>query len=229
MPDGVQGTPDSGGRWWSWHLLGLWIAVNASAFVVIVSGGAALDELASDRTNDLAGDHRVLAVLVISLIGAAFQGLVVGRLQWRILRMRMPALPSRRWVIATFAPALFVWLLAIAPGAVDTLAAEGDTLHAFKNGFIQALVLGPLIGLSQAMALRDATTRWKWWFVANVTTWLFGAVTFELGKWLMDLLSWPREITPAFPILTFVVHGIWMLWVTAPAATAHAIPSTNPT
>jgi hypothetical protein len=97
-------------------------------------------------------------------------------------------------VIATLAPALVVWPLAIAPGAVDTLASEGNTLHAFKNGFIQALVLGPLIGLSQATALRDDTTRWKWWFV--------GALSFAFGKWLVDLLAWPREFTPAFPVLT---------------------------
>jgi hypothetical protein len=120
--------------------------------------------------------------------------------------------------------AFVVWLLAIAPGAVDTLAAGGDTLAAFKNGFIQALVLGPLIGLSQATALRGDTTRWKWWFAANVTTWLFGAATYEFGKWLLDELSLPKGITPAFPILAFFIHGTWMLWVTAPDATAHVPP-----
>lgn len=93
-----------------------------------------------------------------------------------------------------------------------------NTLEAFKNGFIQALVVGPLIGLSQATALRDDTTRWIWWFAANVTTWLFGALSFEVGKWLTEELSLSSNITPAFPILAFVVHGVWMLWVTAPDA-----------
>ena len=73
-------------------------------------------------------------------------------------------------MIATFVPALLVWLLASAPVAGHILAQGGDTLGAFKNGFIQALVLGPLIGLSQATALREHTKRWMWWFAANLTT-----------------------------------------------------------
>lgn len=153
-----------------------------------------------------------------------FQGFVLGRWQWRILRLRIPRLQRRRWVIATFVPALIVWLLAIAPGAADTLARGGDTLEAFKNGFIQALVLGPLIGLSQATALRGETTRWEWWFAANVTTWLVGAATFEFGKWLARELSLPKGIPGGFPVLAFLIHGMWMLWVTAPEATAHASP-----
>jgi hypothetical protein len=211
--------------WWNWRLLGRWIAVNATAYVVIVVGGVALEQLASGTTKDLADDHRVLAVLVIALLGGGFQGLVQGRWQWRILRRRVPALPRRLWVIATLVPALIVWLLSIAPGAVDTLAMGGDSLSAFKNGFMQALVLGPLIGLSQMTALRDVTTRWRWWFAANITTWLFGAATFELGKWLVRELSLPKDTSLAFPLAAFCIHGIWMLWVTAPVATVDVPPA----
>ena len=132
---------------------------------------------------------------------------------------------SRHWVIATLVPALVVWLLAIAPGAVDILAQGGDTLAAFKNGFIQAIVLGPLIGLSQATTLRDHTTRWKWWFAANLTTYLLGAAAYEFGRWALDALAISKEITPAFPLLGFLIYGVWMLWVTAPEATAVVGPS----
>lgn len=215
----MSDSEDRPGRWWDWRLLGAWIAVNASAYVVIVLGGVTLEQLASDTTKDLAEDHRLLAALLTALIGAAFHGFVLGRWQWRILIRRIPGLQRSRWVIATFVPALVVWLLAVAPGAVDTLAQGGDTLEAFKNGFIQALVLGPLIGLSQAVALRDATTRWKWWFAANVTTYLFGAATYEFGKWLLDELSLSTRFTPASPLSAFLIYGVWMLWVTAPEAT----------
>lgn len=226
---GIDGsaTDEGLGEWWDWPLLGRWVVVNCAAYLVIVFGGVLLQQLASDATDDLARNHRLIAILVIAIIGAAFQGLVLGRWQWRILRRRLKTLTRRQWVTATVVPALIVWLFAIAPEASDTLAQGGDTLEAFKNGFIQALVLGPLIGLSQATALRGDTTRWMWWFAANVTTWLFGAVSFEVGKWLMDELSLSRNITPAFPIAAFVVHGIWMLWVTAPEAAA-APPSSSP-
>lgn len=205
-------------------MLGRWVAVNASAYVVIVVGGVVLEQLASGTTRDLAEDHKWLAILLIALIGAGFQGFVQGRWQWRVLRLRMPGLERRRWVIATFSPALLVWLLTLAPGAVDTMTMGGDTLPAFKNGFTQALVLGPLIGLSQMTALRNDTTRWKWWFAANVTTWLFGAATYELGKWSFDQLERSTWISPAFPVAAFFIHGMWMLWVTAPEATTHVPP-----
>ena len=208
--------------WWNWRVLGMWVLLNAAAYLVIVGGGALLLDALTSGAQDFAEDHRALVILIIALVGAAVQAFVLGRLQWKILRLRVPGLPRRRWLVATFVPAVIVWLLAIAPRAVDTLAGGGDTLAAFKNGFIQALVLGPLIGLSQATALRDYTTRWRWWFAANVTTWLFGAATYEVGKWLLRELSVSTDIAPAFPILAFVVHGAWMLWVTAPEATVHA-------
>jgi hypothetical protein len=84
--------------------------------VVIVAGGVALESLASNTTRELASEHRVVAVVLVAVIGAGLHGLVLGRWQWRILVTRMPGLPRRQWVIATLAPALFVWLLAIAPG-----------------------------------------------------------------------------------------------------------------
>lgn len=181
MPD----SRDRPSRWWDWSLLGAWVLVNALAYVVIIVGGIVLELLASQTTKELAGDHRLLAVLIVAVIGAAFHGFVLGRWQWRILKRRMPDLRRRQWVIATFVPALLVWLLAIAPRAVDILAQGGDTLGAFKNGFIQALVSGPLIGLSQATALREHTTRWMWWFAANVTTYLLGAAAYAFGTWVL--------------------------------------------
>jgi hypothetical protein len=176
----VEDPQDGAGRWWDWGLLARWVVVNAAAYVVVVVGGVALELLASATTSELASDHRWVAVVLVAVIGAGFHGFVLGRWQWRILVTRIPGLQRRHWVIATLVPALVVWLLAIAPGAVDILAQGGDTLAAFKNGFIQAIVLGPLIS---------------------------------------------KEITPAFPLLGFLIYGVWMLWVTAPEATAVVRPS----
>jgi hypothetical protein len=97
-------------------LLVRWIGVNAAAYVVVVVGGVAPELLASDTTRELASDHRLVAVVLVAVIGASFHGLGLGRWQGRILATRIPGLPRRQWVIATLPPALFVWLLAIAPG-----------------------------------------------------------------------------------------------------------------
>ena len=217
-------TDNSAGRWWDWHLFWLWILVNAAAFAVIPLVGVIVEQLAAAAARNLAQHHRVLTVLIIAVIGAALQGIVVGRWQWRLLQRRLPSLERRRWVTATVAPAFLVWLLAIAPQAVDLMAQGGNTLTVFRNGFIQALVLGPLIGLSQAAALRGHTSRWAWWFAANVTTWLTGAAAHGLGVWLQHQLSLPAQAPAFFPVLAFVVHGAWMLWVTAPQAASPGTP-----
>lgn len=214
----------SAGAWWDWHLFGLWVLVNGLAFVVIPLAGLVLEQLASLATKRLVDDHRALVVLIIAGVGAAFEGLVVGRWQWRLLRRRMADLPRRRWVIATLLPAFAVWLLVIAPDAADVLANGGRTLVVFREGFIQALVLGPLIGLSQAAALRGHTSRWAWWFAANVTTYLTGAALHELGAWLKQEWSLPTLTTTFFPVVAFGIHGAWMLWVTAPQAWAPDAP-----
>ncbi|MCZ2526922.1 hypothetical protein [Streptomyces sp. HB2AG] len=168
---------------------------------------------------------RPVAVLVTAVVGGTLQGVVVGRWQWRILRRRVPELRRRRWVVATLVPALLVWLLVVAPGAADVVAEGGDALGAFRDGFAQAVVLGPLIGVAQAVALRDDTSRWAWWFAANVTTYLAGAAVYASGARLLRALSLPGWIAPYLPVLVFAFHGVWMLWVTAPGAVRRAARS----
>ena len=92
------------------------------------------------------------------------------------------------------------------------------TLTVFRNGFVQALVLGPLIGLAQTTALRGHTSRWAWWVVAKATTWLTGEAAHALGVWLQNHQSLPEQIPAFFPILALPFYGVWMLWVTAPQA-----------
>ncbi len=203
--------------WWDAALLTRWTAVNALAYLVIVVGGIALQELFSGTARTLAGSSRPLAVVAVALLGSTFHGFVLGRWQWRVLRLRLPDLERRRWVVGTFIPALGVWLLVLAPEAVDVITAGGATLLLFRDAFVQVIVLGPLIGLSQAAALHGHTKRWAWWFVGNVTTYLFAAVMYELGAWLLKALDASGWVTSASPLLAFLVHGLWMLWVTDPA------------
>ncbi|MEE4022900.1 hypothetical protein V1Y59_07425 [Gordonia sp. PKS22-38] len=223
-------TPGARGhRWWDRRLFGHWMLINGLAYAVIVVGGASLEQIASGVTLGLAVDHRGWAILLVAIIGAAVQGAVLGRWQWRVLVTRVPGLAMRRWVIATFMPALVVWLLVIAPAAVDMLADGGETLMAFRDGFVQAVVLGPLIGLSQAGALRGHTTRWPWWFAASITTYAFGAAAYQVGRWLLSEVSILQWATPSFPLLGFVIYGLWMLWVTAEEATVNAPRSSSNT
>jgi hypothetical protein len=212
------------GRWWDRRLFGLWVVVNAAAFAIIPLAGALVGQLASAATKNLIHGHRVPAILVIAVAGATLQGTLWGWLQWRLLRRRVPGLRRGRWMVATAVPAFIVWVLVLAPRITDVLAQGGNTLLAFRNGFIQALVLGPLIGLSQALALRPLTSRWAWWLLANVTTYLSGTLLRQFGVWLQHELSQPTRTPGYFPVVAFAIHGAWMLWVTAPQAVSSQRP-----
>ncbi len=209
---------DATRTWWSSKLLGEWVLANAVAYLVVVVGGVAVEELLSGATRAAAGVSTWLAIVAVAVVGAGFHGFVLGRWQWLVLRQRLPQLRRTHWVVATFVPALALWLLVLAPEAVDAVTAGRPTLALFRDGFVQALVLGPLIGLSQAVALRGGTTRWRWWFVANLTSYLCAAALYLLGGLVVAAFLTPTPLTSAFPLLAFVVHGIWMLWVTGPSA-----------
>ncbi len=210
--------------WWDWRLFGTWVLVNAAAYVIIPIAGAFLGQVASTATKRLVDDHRVLATLTVALVGAVVQATLWGRWQWRLLRRRVPKLQRRRWVVATLVPAFGVWLVVLAPQVTDVLAEGGNTLQALRNGFVQALVLGPLIGLSQATAFRPLTDRWAWWLLANVTSYFTGTLLREFAVWLQRELSWPERLPDYFPAVAFAIHGAWMLWVTAPQAVRHSPP-----
>jgi hypothetical protein len=219
MARAIRREPVSGrtSTWWDTRLLGLWTAANGLAYLVVVVGGVALEELFAGATGALTPSHWMLATFLVALLGAGLHGSALGILQWRVLRHRLPALSRGRWVVSTFIPAFAVWLLVLAPEAVDTVTGGGNTITAFRDAFVQAMVLGPLIGVAQAMALRHQTRRWKWWFVANLTTCLFGALMIRVGALAVSGLAVTVPVSTAFPLLAFVFHGVWMLWVSDPA------------
>jgi hypothetical protein len=223
LPDGAL--EDAVPTWWEGRLFGEWVGVNAAAYIVIVLGGATVADLTSNVSRDVVTGHRRLAVIGVALFASALYGMVLGKLQWHVLRQRMPDLPLRTWLVATAVPAFIVFTLVIGPEALDKVVAGSDPFNVYKDAFVQALVLGPLIGVAQAKALQGHSTRWKWWFVANLTSWLFGAATTELATWLLgEVATYPGDsvsitVSPAFPVLAFAIHGLWMLWITAAQAT----------
>jgi hypothetical protein len=164
-----------------------------------------------------ASTHLRLTVIAVALGASAIYGLVLGRLRWQVLRQRIPALPMRTWIVATFVPAFVAFALVIGPDALDKVITGSNPFGVFKESLVQVFVLGPLIGIAQASALQGLTTRWKWCFIGNLTSWLFGAMTTEAAKWLLgEVATYPGDstsvtVSPAFPLLTIAFHGLWML------------------
>ena len=218
-----QHEADSG---WDARLWGLWALYTAVAYTIILAVIVALTSLGLHVT-EVALDHRFVGTLLIASFGAVLYGAVLGALQWRVLRERLP-MPRREWVRAAVTPALFVWIAVVVPAGIAAENSGHDIRISYFLAISQALALGPLIGFSQAVALRPYTQRWKWWIAANFVSWLVAQALFYLVSLILDAFDFAHgHGTPLEAYLVLLaatpLSGRWMLWVTAPSATVPVI------
>jgi hypothetical protein len=205
---------------WDARLWRLWALYTALAYTLILVIVVGLASLGLDLTR-VALEHRAIGALLIATVGALLYGGVLGRLQWRVLRERLP-IPRRSWVHACVIPALVSWLAVVVPAAVDADAAGEDLRVAYFLAVSQALALGPLIGFAQARALRPYTRRWKWWIPANLLSWLVVDAIFFVVSQLSGLFDFAEargSALEAYVVLMVAtpVSARWLLWVTSPS------------
>jgi hypothetical protein len=207
---------------WSTRLYWLWILYNSVAFVVVLTAVAVLSWISADVLHlDLAHRSRLVALLVAT-VGAVLFGGVLGSLQWLVVRERVPV-PRKRWIVASVGPALVGWLFVIMPAVISAQDSGTSVSGAYLLAASQTLALGPLLGLSQAVVLRDHTRRWAWWIAANIVSWVIvDAVFYLLSRWF-DALDFTRpdgSIAQVYLMLvaTTPLTGRMLLWVLAPSA-----------
>jgi hypothetical protein len=204
---------------WDAHLWRLWAAYSALAYTVILVVISCLASVGLDFTR-VAVDYRAVGSLLIATVGAVLYGSVLGAMQWRVLRERLP-IPRRSWILACVMPALISWMVVVVPAGIAADSADQDLRVAYLLAVSQALALGPLIGFAQARALRAYTPRWRWWIPANLVSWLLVDAIFYLLSLVLGafgFLQGDGSPLEAYLVLIAVapVSGRWMLWVTAP-------------
>ncbi len=204
---------------WDARLWRSWALYTALAYTVILAVIWALSSLNLDVTR-VAVTHRAIGTLLIATGGAALYGAVLGRLQWRVLRQRLP-IARRRWVSACIVPALIAWSLVVVPAGISAETAGHNLRVAYFLAVSQALALGPLIGFAQARALHPYTDRWRWWIAANLVSYLLVYAAFYLISVIFgsfDFLDGQGTPLEAYIVLisTTPISGRWLLWVTAP-------------
>jgi hypothetical protein len=216
---------------WSLRLYWQWILNNSVAFVVVLTAVAVLSWIGADLLHvSLAHRSRVLA-LFVATVGALLFGGVLGALQWLVIRQRVPV-DRKRWIMANVGPALVGWLFVIIPAVVSAQDSGSNVSGAYLLAASQTLALGPLLGLSQAVVLRDHTRRWAWWIVANIVSWLIvDAVFYLLSQWFegLDLTRHDGSVAQVYLMLiaTTPLTGRMLLWVLAPSAALSQEPATT--
>lgn len=158
--------------------VGLGITALVGA-VVMLSGGEGSGVLATVG----------LAILAV-LAGTLVEGTVVGTAQWLVLRRPLPLMRWRTWAVATGAGAFLAWTLGMIPSTVLSLGAdsgggepqaEPSQVLVYGLAFLMGLVLGPVLGFAQWLALRRYVRGAALWMPANVLAWAFGMVVIFVG------------------------------------------------
>jgi hypothetical protein len=165
-----------------------------------------------------------VVALLIATVGTVLFGGALSALQWLVVRERVPV-PRRAWVTVNIGPALLAWLLVIMPALIDAQNSHKDASTACLLAASQALALGPLLGLSQALVPGKVTSRRAWWIGANLVSWLIvDAVVYLLSKVFggLNILTGDGSIAEVYLTLiaTTPLTGRMLLWVLAPSALA---------
>ena len=216
---GQRGVPANG---WDARLYWLWIWYNSIAFVTVLTIGFLLTLVGSDVLQLTLASRHVLVGLVIATLGAVLFGGVLGALQWLVVQERVPV-PRKRWIVANIGPALLAWLLVILPAVINAQNSQEEASTAYLLAASQALALGPLLGLSQSLVLREVTSRWAWWIGANLLSWLLvNAAILLLSRVFggLNVITGNGSIAEVYLslIATTPLTGRMLLWVLAPSA-----------
>jgi hypothetical protein len=206
-----------------------WILANAAGEAVGL-GLTALVGIAAVLYAGKGPGVVVTLVLALSAIlaGTLIEGAVVGTAQWLVLRRPLPGISWRSWVVATGAGALVAWTLGMVPSTVYSLRADpsgGATAEpsdgvVFGLAFLMGLVLGPVLGLSQWLALRRFVARAALWMPANALAWAVGMVVIFVGVDLATSGGYGPSTVAILGVTLFcagaavgAVHGLALVWL----------------
>jgi hypothetical protein len=181
-----------------------WVAANSVAELVGLGTVAAVAFVVVSRIGEPQGAAQALAFSLLFILLGAFEGLVVGWAQVRVLRKRLPAIDG--WVRATVVGAVAAWVLGMLPSMIMSLGetVEGSAPPPPEVGEPLRLLLaaglgfvaGPVLAFFQWRVLRRYVQRAAWWLPANAAAWAVGMPVVFLGAHIS---------TYTIPVLAVVV------------------------
>lgn len=215
-------------RWthWNWSLWYRWILANA------VGEGIGLGLTLATGFVLFSGMEKTAGPLVVAclaiLAGTSIEGLIVATAQWLVLRQPLSQLSWRTWALVTALGAFIAWTLGMIPSTFFlTRAHSGATGSAQMSEFViyglaalMGLVLGPVLGVPQWLALRRYVQKASWWVLANAIAWAFGMMVVFIGMHVVLRDGFhPGMLTILLLFLLVAggtvgaVHGIALVWL----------------
>lgn len=151
---------------------GRWIAACAAAETIGMAASAAAARIGQDITDGPDPGARWLALCVV-VVGGLVEGTALGLFQGSVLATRWPRLSLLRFALLTVLVAGVGWAAASAPGVLseDSGGSGPPVVLMVLGGLGLGLLMGPVLGAAQALALRHSVSHpWRW-VGANTAAW----------------------------------------------------------
>jgi hypothetical protein len=192
-----------------------WMTLCAVAEAIGMTAAATAAKTSQALIGQPANNREVLLALSMAVAGGLVEGVALGGLQaWGLGRL-MPDLNRPRWVIVTTAVAGVGWAgaSAAAGGSGQDDGAAPALLLILAGAIVLGVVMGALLGATQATVLRGhARHPWRW-VGANMAAWAPAMAVIFFGASVPGA-DWPALTVVPLATVTGLVAGALLGLVT---------------
>jgi len=173
-----------------------WIIANGLAEGVGLSAAFFVGYIFTPINASISAFSIVSLTLLVVIIGALFEGAIVGIAQSIPLKSINAGVSKKSWIIATMIGVELAWLAGTVPAIALSLfttpasqLALSDTLLPLQYFFavVSGLVIGSLLGVPQWLLLRKHFNKTGRWVSANALAWAAGMPLIFIG---MEFIPW---------------------------------------
>ncbi|WP_328325731.1 hypothetical protein OHA70_36285 [Kribbella sp. NBC_00382] len=163
-------------------------------------------------------DFPAVISLPALLIAGAVEGTLLGLGQASVLRLALPHLPRRRWIVSTSVAAALAYLIGLSPSLLADRVSHWPVVVLAGAGFSLGVILLASIGTAQWLILRTEVPKAQIWIIATAAAWLVG-----LGVFLGFAMPLWRPGQPQLLTVGIGLAGGLLMAATTSAITAIAI------
>jgi hypothetical protein len=157
--------------WWKWIL-------NYSLGELLVIGIATtIGRLVMVELSDMMSQSPSYVTPVLVIVIGAIEGLTIGFLQWRSMKLLLSDLKANIWILITVAATTLGWFLVIPP-TIFLIAFFVDfglanEYYSFIYSLLAGAAFGGIIGFAQFFVLKKFYRHAFNWVLSNIVGWMF--------------------------------------------------------